>query len=455
MISTFLFALGMGLLGAVVFSAIGLVSGTDETATLAPLTLLVVLIGVPAAGVLAFFLAGAVAKHMTHMVPTALLGIPGDTMAVPLLREADLLRRLGVPHIALHKAISGAAVAAFIAVPVAVGAATLIAPFAEQVTAAAPYVFPVAAALIAYFSRGRWAAVAGLVPMVLVIAALQAFVTPLHGSALSISFFLGIAIGPLVADLFRISSPFAMDSMHRHPRRTFFLAPEIKSWKGWFPNPLRVLDRSQTTATGASAVVSSLTFVLSPVAMTVLLGEAVGARVKHAYHRLTSMMAVKNGVTESTYIAETLIPLVAIGLPLSPVAAGPAAPLFNAPPVFTVDSASGATHNLHDLLSPWEFLGYGLLAVLLGVVVAYPFAMNYARAAAAWVVRRLSQEAVIGTFAGLILVISVYEGGVLGLLVAVTIGIFGGLMNKLLGMHAGVQFMAYYTAALFVPTLLG
>lgn len=454
MISSILFALAMGLLGAVVFSAIGLVSGTDETATLAPLTLLVVLVGVPPAGVLAFFLAGAVAKHMTHAIPTTLLGIPGDTLAVPLLREASLLRRLGVPHIALRKAISGAIIAAFIAVPVAVGAASLIAPFAKQVTAFAPYVFPVVAVLIAYFSRGRWAAVAGLVPMVLVIAALQAFVTPLHGSALSISFFLGIAIGPLVADLFGIASPVAREGMRQHARRTFFLAPDVKGWKGYFPNPLKVLDRRQLASTAGAAGVSSLTFVVSPVAMTVMLGEIVGARTKHAYHRLTSMMSVKNGVTESTYIAETLIPLVAIGLPLSPVAAGPAAPLFNAPPVYTIDTASGATNNLHDLLSPWEFLGYGLLAVFLAALVAYPFSMNYARSAASWVVRRLSQEAIIGTFAGLILVISVYEGGILGLLVAVTIGIFGGLMNKLLGMHAGVQFMAYYTAVLFVPKLL-
>jgi hypothetical protein len=39
-------------------------------------------------------------------------------------------------------------------------------------------------------------------------------------------------------------------------------------------------------------------------------------------------------------------------------------------------------------------------------------------------------------------------------LVAITMGIFGGLPNKLLGMHAGVQFMAYYTAVLFVPRVL-
>ncbi len=43
--------IGMALLGSVVFSGIGLISGTDETATIAPLTLLVILIGVPPAGI--------------------------------------------------------------------------------------------------------------------------------------------------------------------------------------------------------------------------------------------------------------------------------------------------------------------------------------------------------------------------------------------------------------------
>ena len=38
------------------------------------------------------------------------------------------------------------------------------------------------------------------------------------------------------------------------------------------------------------------------------------------------MLSARNGVTEATYIAEALIPLIAFGLPLSPVAAGPAAP---------------------------------------------------------------------------------------------------------------------------------
>ena len=127
-----LWALAMGLVGAVVFAAIGLVSGTDETTTIAPLTLLVVLLGVPPAGVFTFFLASAVAKHMTHAVPTALLGIPGDTMATPLLQQATYLRNLGVPHIALRKMISGGIVAAFVAVPLAVLFAVLLAPFGKR-----------------------------------------------------------------------------------------------------------------------------------------------------------------------------------------------------------------------------------------------------------------------------------------------------------------------------------
>ena len=127
-----------------------------------------------------------------------------------------------------------------------------------------------------------------------------------------------------------------------------------------------------------------------------MLGEIVGARTKHAYHRLTSDdVGEERRHRIDLHRRDLFIPLVAIGLPLSPVAAGPAAPLFNAPPVFTIDTATGATNNLHDLLSPWDFLGYGLLAVVLAAVIAYPFSMNYARSAASWVVRRLSQEAII------------------------------------------------------------
>ena len=258
----------LGFCVRVVFAAIGLVSGTDETTTLAPLTLLVVLLGVPPAGVFTFFRAGAVAKHMTHAVPTALLGIPGDTLATPLLQDANMLRKLGVPHIALRKMVSGAIVAAFVAVPLAVLFAVLLAPFGAAITKSAPWIFLAAAVLIAYFSAGRWAAVALLVPFVVVIVALQSL-TAKYGVKLSISYFLGIAIGPLIADLFTVIAPQGRAKMMRDKVRTFSLAPDVKGWSGYFPNPLKVMDRIQTRWTLATATISSATFVFSPVAMTV------------------------------------------------------------------------------------------------------------------------------------------------------------------------------------------
>ncbi|OHV85016.1 tripartite tricarboxylate transporter permease [Rhizobium sp. LCM 4573] len=448
-----LIALALGLLGSVLFSAIGLVSGTDETTTIAPVTLLVVLLGAPPAGVFTFWMCAAVSKHMTHAVPTALLGIPGDTMALPLLQQAAALRNLGAPHIALRKMLAGSVISAFIAVPLAVLFAVILAPFGSYITASAPWLFIAASVLIAYFSAGRWASIIALIPFTLLIVALQGF-TAGHDVKLGVSYFLGIAVGPLVAELISASSPLERKRMNRSELRETTLAPDVKGWGGYFPNPFRVLDRSQTQATAAAAAVTSATFVFSPVAMTVIAGEVVGARIKHAYHRLTSVLAVRNGVTESTYIAEALIPLIAFGLPLSPVAAGPAAPLFNAPPRFTVNSETGVVNNLHTMLSVPEFLIWGLVSVVIATLIAYPFAMNHARSAAAFVAKRISHEAIIATFVGLVLVIGLWEGGLLALLVILTVGLVGGLLYRVLGMNTGVQFMGYYAAVLSVPALL-
>ena len=83
-----LWAVGMALAGGIIFSGIGLISGTDETSTIAPLTLLIILLGVPPVAVFSWFMAAAISKHMIHAIPTALMGVPGDTMAVPMLEGA-------------------------------------------------------------------------------------------------------------------------------------------------------------------------------------------------------------------------------------------------------------------------------------------------------------------------------------------------------------------------------
>ncbi|WP_432790114.1 tripartite tricarboxylate transporter permease [Brevibacterium sp. K11IcPPYGO002] len=449
-----LWAIGMAVLAAVLFTGIGLISGTDETATVAPIALLVILLGVPPAGVIAFFLAAVIAKHISHAVPTTLLGIPGDTTAVPMLREAQLLRALGVPHLALQKAISGGVIAVIIAIPLSILFALVLTPFAESIESAAPWIFVAAAVLVAYTSKGKLAAVVALIPFVLLISGLQAFIMDQKDATFTTSFFLGIATGPLIFDLFAGLSPAGRKAMRQEGKREFALAPDVPRSGGRIPNPFAVLDRTQLTYTTGSAVITSATFVFSPVAMAVLMGEIAGSRIKNGFHRLTTVATVRNATTESTYIAETLIPLIAIGLPLSPVAAGPAAPLFNAPPVYTLDAETGTTNNLHDLLTTGQFALFAVIAAVIAIVIAYPFVMTNAHRAATWVMKSVSHEAIIAGFAALICVICLYEGGLLALGVTITVGLVGGLFNRMIGMHAGVQFMGYYVAVLTVPAIL-
>jgi putative tricarboxylic transport membrane protein len=446
-----LWGLGAALAGGIVFAAIGLISGTDETSTIAPLTLLIILLGFPPVAIFAWFIAAAVSKHMTHAIPTALMGVPGDTMAVPLLENATILRRLGVPHIALRKMISGAIMAAFVALPISVGFATLLAPFADIVKTWAPIVFTVAAVIIAYTSGGKWASVFVLIPFAFFIQGLNKMAIAGAGHGVFISIFLGISIGPMFADIVTILSPLSRDHLTRNKPREFWLAPELKMWSGYFPNPLKILTREQKFYTVAAAAVSSLTFTFSPVGMTVMVGEAIASKVKSLYQRLTTSLAAMNGVTEATYIAETVIPLMAFGIPLSPMALGPAAPLFNAPPVFTTQPV----HNLHNLLAPYQYLLYGFIGVIVAFLVAYPFSMNYARKASVWVLRTVSQEAIISMFSGLIVVLSYYEAGVVGVGIAITIAIIGGILNRYFGVHTGVQYMTYYASGWIVLTLFG
>ncbi|GAA4509753.1 tripartite tricarboxylate transporter permease [Brevibacterium yomogidense] len=473
----------MGLIGAIVFTLIGVVSGTDETATIAPLTLVVILIGVPPAGVFTFFMAAAISKHMTHAVPTMLLGIPGDTLAVPILEDAAKMRALGLPHLALRKAISGAVISAFIAIPCAVLFAWILSPFGDLITSFAPWIFLIAAAGIAYSSPAKLGGVVALVPFVAFILGLQAWTGSFEVS-LSISYFLGVAIGPMIYDLVTVLVPQNRKEMRRKGPSHVFLAPDVRPAAGGsrsaaaaggsagigsaggasaggakqagrtFPNPFKVLDKTQVTATAATSVVSSATFVFSPVAVTVLMGEIVGARIKQGYQRVTSVITAKNGTTESTYIAETLIPLIAFGLPLSPVAAGPAAPLFNAPPVFETNPDAGIVNNISNHLTTFDFFIFALLGAVCATAIAYPFAMRYAHAAAKFVVTKVSHEAIIAAFVGLVVVVSLWEGGLLGLMVVTAVGLVGGMLIRTVKVHAGVLFMGYYVAVLSVPGIL-
>lgn len=251
--------------------------------------------------------------------------------------------------------------------------------FADFFKSASGLIFTLAAVLIAYFSKGKWVSIAMIIPFAFFIRSLDQFSFQIVEKHLSISFFLGIAIGPMFYDLLLSMSSSARGGLIRNSPKEYHLA------------------------------------------------------------------------TESTYIAEAIIPLLAFGIPLSPVALGPAAPLFNAPPVFTSDPVN----NLHNLLTPWDFFLYGLIGLVIATAIAYPFAMNYARTATVFVMKNISQEAIVGMFVGLACLLAFHEAQLVGVMLALTVATLGGLLNRVLGVGAGVQFMIFYGSTYMMTTLLG
>ncbi|MFX0194666.1 MAG: tripartite tricarboxylate transporter permease [Candidatus Hodarchaeota archaeon] len=450
MVDIVLIPLAFAFLAAVVYTLVGLIPGTDETSSLAPLTLVLVLLGVPAPALLAWFIAAITAMETTNTVPAAIAAIPGSTMAVPFVNYCGLMRKLGVPHVAMRKLLAGSVVGTLVAIPIAVGFGTLLAPFGEAIKGWAPVLFTAGAFLVALLSRSRWAAVVSIFPVAFLIQGFQAIAKNNLGHPVFISIFLGIAIGPMTIDLLRLLSPATRQEMIKSEKGKLSLAPDLPI-KGLFPNPFRILTGRQACMAAITSAISATTFTFSPVGMTVLLGEIVARRTKELYHRLTNALSVMDGVTNATYIAETLIPLIAFGIPLSPMALGPAAPLFNAPPRFSVEPVN----NLHSVLSRADFLTYSLMGAFIGLLVSYPFCVRFARRACIFIFKHVSHEALIGCFLGLVVVLSYYEAGLLGIAIALSLAVLGGLLVRALRIHIGVLYMAFYASSWIVSKTVG
>jgi hypothetical protein len=435
--------------GGVIFSIIGIIPGTDETATMAPLTLVVVLLGFPPVVIFAWFVGILVAMQITHTMPTAMAALPGSTMAVPMVHNCSLAKRLGVPHIAMRKMAAGSVIGTLVAIPVAVGFALLLAPLGNMVKPYIGLIFTLGACMIAYMSRGKWGAVISLLPFAILIQGLQLVAKQGVGKTLFISIFLGITIGPMISEIFNVFIPKLRDLQMREKPNEIWLAPETKSGKSFFPNPFKVLTKKQTALVVGTSAIAACTFTFSPVGMTVMLGELIASRVKEFYNRITTTLAVQDGLSNATYIGELIIPLLAFGLPLSPVALGPAAPLFNAPPRFTIEPV----HNISHYMVASDYIVYGLIGCIGGAIFAYPLAVRYARTWTEKMFKWVSHEALIGSFLGLICMLSYYEAGVVGIIISLTIGLFGGILHNLFGVHTGVQFMGFYASGWILAKL--
>lgn len=449
-ISLLLFSLAAAFVGGLIYTIIGIIPGTDETATMVPVTLVLVLMGLPPVVLYSWVIGQIVAMQISHTIPTAMAALPGSTMAAPMVSYCSTAKMLGIPHVAMRKMAAGSLVGSFVSVPIAILISFLLSSFGEALQPHIGLIFTIGAAIIAFISSSKWAGVIALVPFAFLIQGMQRLAVEAVGHTLFISIFMGITIGPMISELFSLFAPPIRATKLTNEKTKIWVAPETKENFSLYPNPFKILTKEQCFSTVIASTISSLGFTLSPVGMTVLTGESEAGRKKELYDRVTSTVAIQDATSNATYIAGLIIPLLAFGLPLSPVAMGPCIPLFNAPPRFTIEPIN----NLHNYMQALDVFVYGILAILAGSVVAYPMAIHKARSWTEKMFRLVSHEALIGAFVGLIFMLSYYEAGVIGIVIALVVGLIGGMLNSMFEVHTGIQFMGFYASSYIVTQLL-
>ena len=439
-------------LGAVVlYTFIGFIPGTDETSVLAPVTLALVLSGAPPQVVLSFFVSAVVTLNLMNGIPTALVGLPGGVMSAPLMDHSVFLRGKGLASDTIRKMAVGSTIGTVISIPLSFALAGLLGRFAEPIKAQTPLILAACVVLLALLGKNRILALVSVVPMALMFEALPALYRTTHiitdDKKVSISFFLGITVGPMLVTLLELLNPGRRAALpHGGRTRTALLRSGFESHRLM---PGRLITRSEGWWSAAMAALSTPLFMLSPVGLTFLLGEATASRQKEdRVRRSQRAVTVMSALTHSTYLAGVIIPLVALGFPVSGVSAGPAMPLFEAPPVYDLDNQN----NLHHQLQMPGFIAAVTLGALIAVVITYVIAVRWSSQITYFVMRRIPHEAVLALFVAFVLLLAYIDAGIPNIFGVLLIGVLCGALNRL-GVNYGVQFMTLYAAPGIVKAL--
>lgn len=431
------------------YTFIGFIPGTDETSVLVPVTLALALAGVDPAVLLTFFIAAIVTLNLTNAIPTALVGLPGGVLSAPMMEHSLYLKSQGRAAETIKKMAAGSAIGTLIAIPVSLVIATAIAPYADTLREYGTLLFVGGAVLLALLGANRLLSLITIIPMSLLFQGLLSLyrdqgVIPQDGN-ISVSFFLGITIGPLLVSVLGLLNRTSRENLPRHAATTVDISR--RNLRGQSLAPNKILTRGETARTGLWSLISTPLFFLSPVGLTFLLGEGAAGRSGDRTTRANRAVAGMNGVAHASYLSGTIIPLLAIGIPLSPVAIGPAQALFNAPPALTLDN------NLHHLLSTPLFIAAVVLGAVLALGLTYVIAVRYSYRITYIVMRYIPHEAVLGLFIGFILLLAYLDAGVANIFGVLLVGVACGTLNKL-GVGYGVQFMTLYASPWIVQNLL-
>lgn len=162
-------------------------------------------------------------------------------------------------------------------------------------------------------------------------------------------------------------------------------------------------------------------------------------RIKDPVEKASLTLSCMEALAQGTYIAGILIPLIALGTPLSPVAIGPGNPLFNAPPVYSLQN------NIHHKLSSMDIAWATLVGAVIGSALTYYVTVKYSREICTFVFKKIPHEAMLGVFFSLVLLLAFEDGGWINIGGVFLIGIVAGTLHGM-GVNYGVLFMILYSA---------
>jgi hypothetical protein len=441
--------IGAAIGGALLYTIIGVIPGTDETAVLAPIFLAFVLLGMEPRVLLCCFISAIVAKKLTDSIPVAVAGIPGGVMAAPMVPHGVFLKSKGLPHVSIRKMASGSVIGTLVAIPFSLVLAKALTPLAPIVRAYVGPIFFVGTIFLALMTRERWISLFAIIPFAMLIQGLQHLYRSIgavpEGKSVFISFFLAITIGPMILSMLELLVSKTRKNLLRSGPKEISLAPETPM-KG-FPNPFRILSKAESLSATIGSLIGSAAFFMSPCGMTVLIGEAFSSKIKDPIKRACRAVSTMDALTNASYISGTLVPLIALGIPLGGMALGPARPLFEAPPTFTID------YNLHHILTYSDFVMASVIGAAVALMITYPIAIKYARRISEFVFKRISHEALMSLFFALVVMLAYRDTGVIGICGVFLVAIVGGMLNRW-GVHLGIQFMIFYCSSWLVPHLV-
>ncbi len=437
------------LIATAIYIFIGFIPGTDETSVLLPVTLVIVLAQVQPMVVLAFFISAIVTLNFTNAMPTALAGLPGGVLSSPMIENAIHLKNEGMAAMTIKKMAAAGLVSLAISVPLSLVLANLLAPYATVISPYARYLFIGGAIFLSLTSKAKTLSLLSILPLAILFQSLRHLYWGIGVIAptvnITTSFFLAITIGPLVHSLFSLLNKNAYKQMEASGYKTIRLNKNDERIKSL--NPFRILSKKEMQSASLSALITNFLFVLSPVGLIILIGELMAKRSSDVTESAQISIVAKSAMAQSTYMSQIVIPLLALGIPLSPVAIGPGSALFNAPPVLTLQN------NLHHILSTSQFVVVTLIAATIAAVITYTFISRFANGFTNFILKMIPHEAVLGLFVAFILLLAYMDAGLINIFGVLLIALISGTLNKL-GVNYGVQFMSLYAAPFLIQYLL-